>query len=1223
MKVDEWALLDRRVLAVVRMSLTQSVAFNVSKEKTVKDLLTALAGVYEKSSASNRLFLLRKLVYLRMSEGTPIADHLNDFNKLWAQIEAVDLKFDDDVKALMFMCSLPESWDTMITSISNATKEKLKFDEVLSAILNKEMMKRSMVSNTSSTSDTALSVDKGKGRDRGRNQSRGPNNRDRSKSKGKSKGKFKCWFCDKEGHVENWYIDSGASFLCTSHKEWFCDYIKGEFGHVIVGNGQKCKIEGRGISHLKMNDGGKLILKEVRHIPDLQKNLISVNKLDQEGYKITFENSSCKVSRGALNLIKGKAMGTLYPLCTKVDQIVSLAAEKDDKASLWHRRLDCVLGKQKQVSFNKDGREKKSNRLDLVHTDVWGPPQGKSFGGNLYFVIFIDDYSRKTWIYTLKEKSNVFTVFKYWLACVENETGSRLKCLLSDNGGKFCNKEFDSYCAKRGIRRIKTVPRTPQQNGVAERMNRTILERAKSMRIHLGSPLHLWGATVDTTVYLINRSPSSALDGRIPEEVWAGKNVDYSFLKIFGCIAYAHIDREVRKKLDPKSTKCVFLGYGGDEYGYRLWDFDNNKVFRCRNVVFNEEQMYKDRKEEKKIKPKEKEYIKRDDTDENIPQATNEQVVPSEGEQQIETEQENESQGEQSSIDDGESHEYSNAQTDFDDSEIPQEEIVTSGLRRSTRVRKPVQKLNLIVQHVLYTNAGELESYDEAMADEAHLKWELAMKDEMLSLEENQTWELVKMPAKKKVLQNKWIFRVNQEADGVQRYKARLVVKGFGQREGIDFHDIFAPVVKMTSIRTILSIVAVKGLYLEQLDIKTAFLHGDLEEEIYMRQPAGFEVTGKESWVCKLKRSLYGLKQAPRQWYLKFDRFMLDIGFARSNADHCVYLQRFNDGDYIILTLYVDDMLVAGDSNMKKIDDLKKRLANQFSMKDLGEAKQLLGMQITRDKKKKKLWLSQEGYVKKVLERFNMHESKAVTTTLGSQFKLSKEQGDKSDEEIAHMKTVPYASAIGSLMYAMVSTRPDIAHAVGVVSRFMKNPGKEHWEAVKWIFRYLKGTSDYCLCFGGNNIDVKGFVDSDHAGDRDNGRSTSGYVFTVGGTAVSWVSKLQKVVALSSTEAEYVAATEASKEYIWLKSLMNELGFDNADYRLYNDSQSAIHLAKNSAFYSRTKHIHLRYHFIRTLLEEGQLKLEKIDGKKNPADMLTKPVEGQKLSLCSTMMNLH
>ena len=260
--------------------------------------------------------------------------------------------------------------------------------------------------------------------------------------------------------------------------------------------------------------------------------------------------------------------------------------------------------------------------------------------------------------------------------------------------------------------------------------------------------------------------------------------------------------------------------------------------------------------------------------------------------------------------------------------------------------------------------------------------------------------------------------------------------------------------------------------------------------------------------------------------------------------------------------------------------------------------------------------------MKKVLERFNMNEFKPVTTTLGS-FQLSKEQGAKSEEDKAHMKKVHYASAIGSLMYAMVSTRPDIAHAVGVVSRFMMNPGKEHWEAVKWIFRYLKGTSNYYLCFGGDNIDVQGYVDSDHAGNRDNGRSTSGYIFTVGGTAMSWVSKLQKIVALSSTEAEYVAATEASKEYIWIKTLMNELGFNRVDCRLSSDSQSAFHLAKNSTFHSRTKHIQLRYHFIRSLLEEGQLKLEKIDGKKNPVDMLTKAVEEQTLSFFSTLVNLN
>ena len=223
---------------------------------------------------------------------------------------------------------------------------------------------------------------------------------------------------------------------------------------------------------------------------------------------------------------------------------------------------------------------------------------------------------------------------------------------------------------------------------------------------------------------------------------------------------------------------------------------------------------------------------------------------------------------------------------------------------------------------------------------------------------------------------------------------------------------------------------------------------------------------------------------------------------------------------------------------------------------------------------------------------------------------------------MAYMSKFPYASAVGSLMYAMVCTRPDIAHAVGVVSRYMNNPGKEHWMAVKWILRYLRGTTNQALCFGGSNIALQGYVDADMAGDRDNRRSTTGYVFTVGGTTVSWVSKIQSVVALSTTEAEYVAATEASKEMIWLQRLMGELGKKHDMGTLYSDSQSAIHLAKNSAFHSRTKHIHLKYHFIRSVLEDGELKLEKIHTSQNPANMLTKVVTREKLRICSVSIGL-
>ncbi|KAM7491962.1 hypothetical protein LguiA_034883 [Lonicera macranthoides] len=388
-----------------------------------------------------------------------------------------------------------------------------------------------------------------------------------------------------------------------------------------------------------------------------------------------------------------------------------------------------------------------------------------------------------------------------------------------------------------------------------------------------------------------------------------------------------------------------------------------------------------------------------------------------------------------------------------------------------------------------------------------------------------------------------------------------------------------------------------------------------------MQQPEGFSVQGNEELVCKLQKSLYGLKQAPRQWYKKFDGFMQTNGYYKCNADHCCYFKRFQSS-YIILLLYVDDMLVAG-SDMDEIRRLKKQLSSEFDMKDLGAAKQILGMRINRDKQRGVLQLSQAEYISRVLKRFSMSDAKPVSTPLANHFRLSKDQSPKNNEEENFMAKVPYASAIESLMYAMVCTRPDIAHAVGAVSRFMTNPGKIHWDAVKWILRYLRGTTNKCLCFSRGELRLQGFVDSDFAAKIDHRRNTTGYVFTVGATAVSWLSQLQKIVALSTTEAEYVAMTEASKEMIWLKGLLTKLGFRQTKNALHCDSQSAIHLAKNSAFHSRTKHIGLRYHFVRSLLDDGVLTLQKIQGSKNPADMLTKAVTKDKLELCTASVSLQ
>eukprot|EP00253_Pinus_taeda_P016938 PITA_16938 len=348
------------------------------------------------------------------------------------------------------------------------------------------------------------------------------------------------------------------------------------------------------------------------------------------------------------------------------------------------------------------------------------------------------------------------------------------------------------------------------------------------------------------------------------------------------------------------------------------------------------------------------------------------------------------------------------------------------------------------------------------------------MVDEMTSLHKNEAWDLVELPAGRKPIGRKWVFKKKTNAEGkVEKYKARLA-KGYSQVSGIDFGDIFSPVAKVTSIRLLLSVVVAFDFEVEQMDVKTTFLHRDLEEEIYMKQPEGFAVKGKKELVCKLKKSLYGLKQSPRMWDQKFDTFIQGLGFTRSKADHCVYFKVIGDR-VIYLVLYVDDMLLVG-NDKEIIQDLKTQLSSKFDMKDLGAANYILGMEIKRDRAKRKLWLNQRKYVETILQRFNMQDSKTMKVPIPVGVRLSIEQCPKTQEEEEDMSRVPYASA------------------------------------VDWV------------------------------GDLDHIRSTSGYVFNLFGGAVSWMSKKQSVVALSTTEAEYTAVTHASKEVVWLQILCSSMG---------------------------------------------------------------------------------
>ena len=388
------------------------------------------------------------------------------------------------------------------------------------------------------------------------------------------------------------------------------------------------------------------------------------------------------------------------------------------------------------------------------------------------------------------------------------------------------------------------------------------------------------------------------------------------------------------------------------------------------------------------------------------------------------------------------------------------------------------------------------------------------------------------------------------------KFKAHLVGKGYSQRKGVDYDEIFSSVVRHTSIRTLLGLVAHFDMQLEQMDVKTTFLHGDLEELVYMVQPEGFIQPGQEHLVCKLRKSLDGLKQSLRQWYKCFNSYMIKIDYKRCEYDCCVYVNSLDDDDsFIFLLLYVDDMLITA-KNMVEVNKLKSLLSKEFDMKELGTAKKILGMEIHRDRASGRLWLSQYSYVKRVLERFNMDDAKPVNTPLANHFRLSTNQCPKTDDEVKDMSKVPYASAVGCFMYAMVCIRPDLAHTVSVVSKFLSNPGRMHWDAIKWIFRYLRGTTYYGIMFSKQQSDpsIRGYVDADYAGDLDDRRSTTGYVFTLGGGPICWKSMVQSLVALFTTESEYMAIAEATKESLWLIGLVKELGIQQGGVQLYCDS---------------------------------------------------------------------
>ena len=842
----------------------------------------------------------------------------------------------------------------------------------------------------------------------------------------------------------------------------------------------------------------------------------------------------------------------------------------------------CVSGKMKKKPFlHKTKRA--SDLLGIIHTDVCGPLRHVSRQGANYFITFTDDFSRYGYVYLLKHKHEVFETFKDFKNEVENQLGKTIKILRSDRGGEYLSQEFKDYLKACGIVQQITPPGTPQHNGVSERRNRTLLDMVRSMMNLTTLPISFWGYALDSAARILNMVPTKKVD-KTPHELWHGEVPNLSYLKVWGCEAYVKLDTP--DKLAQRSIKCIFVGYPKETMGYYFYNPSENTVKVARYGEFFEKKLITQEDSGRMVE---------------LDEIQEEDASPSENtsEHQVEAE-----------------------------SLEPQVDIVP--IRRSVRTIRAPDKLCLNVEsdeHML-GDLDEPPNFKAALSGLESEKWLEAANVEMQSMKDNQVWHLVDLPPDAKTVGCKWIFKKKTDMDGnVHTYKARLVAKGYTQIYGIDYDETFSPVADIRAIRILIAIAAFYDYEIWQMDVKTAFLNGYLDEDVYMVQPEGFVDPKHPSKVCKLQRSIYGLKQASRSWNKRFDEEIKKFGFAQNPDEPCVY-QKASGSNVTFLILYVDDILIMG-NYIPMLQDVKSYLGKCFAMKDLGEATFILGIKIYRDRSRRLIGLSQSSYIDKILKRFKMENYKRGYVPMQERLDLSSKQCASTPAEVDRMRRVPYASAVGSIMYAVRCTRPDVAFAQNIVSRFQQNPGESHWTAVKSILKYLRATREMFLVYGGNpesELKVTGYCDAGFQTDRDDAKSQTGYIFILNGGAIDWKSKKQTTTAMSATESEYIAASEAAMEAVWIRKFIHGLDVvpTNKDpMEIYCDNSGAIIIANEPGVQKGARHYPRKYHYVREQIEIGEIKLLKVHTDDNLADPFTKALPKGKLTQHAESMGLR
>uniref|UniRef100_A0A2N9HA53 non-specific serine/threonine protein kinase n=1 Tax=Fagus sylvatica TaxID=28930 RepID=A0A2N9HA53_FAGSY len=975
------------------------------------------------------------------------------------------------------------------------------------------------------------------------------------------------------GISSEWFLDSACCNHMTDNPHLTSAHTPPVLPTITTADGSAMTV-----SHVGSISTPNLSISDVFCVPKLHLNLLSVGQLTELGLNLFFSSRGCLVQDSRTGQIVGSArkVGRLFELTSLHFPSSSVSAPviaASASIELWHSRLGhvslpriqtlvsrgllgsvssspfdcmpCQLGKQPALPFN-NSESIASATFDLIHSDVWGPSP-----------VPTTQYSKA------------------------------IKVFRSDNAREYRQTDFSTILKHYGTVFHTSCAGTSQQNGRAERKLRHILDTVRALTNAASTPASFWGEAALTAVYTINRCPSPVIQNTTPYERLFGTAPNYSLLKVFGCVCFVLLQPHERTKLQPRSQLCCFLGYGLEEKGYRCYDPVAKRLRVSRHVVFWEHKMFYSLplfsagNSDSQVDPLPNLFPE-------IPSPSAESVNPI---------------SDESPPVDPSSDESPTADPTFDESPLsaPAANPVNTTApepRRSHRVRTLPSHLRDFHCFSAFATLHEPHTFREASSDPL---WQQAMKEELDALLKTGTWDLVDLPAGKSAIGCKWVYKIKTRSDGtVDRYKARLVAKGFTQEYGIDYEETFAPVARLSSVRTLIAVSASRHWPLFQMDVKNAFLNGELTEEVYMQLPPGFsQPPGFSPKVCRLRRALYGLKQAPRAWFAKFSSTISQHGFSASSYDSALFFRRSDHGITLLL-LYVDDMIITGD-DVQGIQDLKRFLGQHFEMKDLGPLSYFLGLEVSSSSDG--YYLTQAKYTSDLISRAGITDSKIVDTPIEYNNRLNTHDGEPLPDATL------YRQLVGSLVYLTV-TRPDISYAVHIVSQFMAAPRSLHYAAVLRILRYLKGTLFHGLHFSSqSSLTLQAYSDADWAGDPTDRRSTTGYCFLLGDSLISWRSKKQSVVARSSTEAEYRALADTTAELLWLRWLLQDLGIDcSTAVPIHCDNRSAIQIAHNDVFHERTKHIEIDCHFVRHHLLQGTLQLRSVSSQDQLADIFTKPM---------------